>query len=72
MQNVSLDKKKFRFKSRTVLGGSVTALTFIMSCTVNSGIFAAVCKKMDSYHRQMLLHALICFLSWETVQTSPF
>jgi len=51
MQSESLEKKKIRFESRTVLDGSVTAINFIMASTVNSGIFATVCKKMGSDNR---------------------
>ena len=72
MQSESPEKKKIRFESRTVLDGSVTAINFIMTCTVNSGIFAATFKKMGSDHRQMLLNTLICYLSWETVLREEF
>ena len=72
MHSESLEKKKIRFKSRTVLDRSVTAINFIMACTVNSGLFAAVCKKMGSDHRKMFLNTLISCLTLETVPTSPF
>ena len=48
MQSESLEKMTVHFESRAVLDGSVTAVNFIMACTVNLGIFAALCKKMDS------------------------
>jgi hypothetical protein len=72
MQSESTENRKIRFETKTVLDGSVTAINFVMTSTVNSGIFSAVCKKIGSDNRQVLLNTLVCFLSWETVLTSPF
>ncbi|XP_074033902.1 zinc finger BED domain-containing protein 5-like [Leptinotarsa decemlineata] len=57
---------------KTVLDDIMQVVNFIKSRPLNSRIFGIICEEMGSIHKQLLLHAEVCWLSRDKVVTRVF